>query len=143
MVGGLVGTNEGLVSFCIAEGNVIGWGEYVKAGGVVGLNLPNGQINGSKNKSIVKAEYRAGGITGWNDGTLHRNEDIWEISDSRSITSEQGTTTEKDFILPHSSTRALTDSDLWNLTAHDLRIARNEIYARYGRAFRDEELQKF
>jgi len=50
---------------------------------------------------------------------------------------------EKDYILPYSSTRELTDSDLRNLTKDELRLARNEIYARYGRVFRDEALQKY
>lgn len=136
MVGGVVGANDGLVAFCIAEGVVNGWGEYVKAGGVVGLNLHNGRINESKNRSKIFSEYSAGGIAGWNDGRLQGNEDFGEIVDSRS------TTHPNDFILPYSSTRELTDSDLRSLTAHELRIARNEIYARYGRVFRDEMLQQ-
>jgi len=48
-----------------------------------------------------------------------------------------------DYILPYSSTRRLTDSDLRSLTKDELRLARNEIYARYGRVFRDESLQKY
>ena len=45
------------------------------------------------------------------------------------------------FILPFSSSRYLTQYDLWGLNIEELRIARNEIYARHGRRFRDEELQ--
>ena len=45
------------------------------------------------------------------------------------------------FLLPFSNTRALTDNDLQNLSSEELRIARNEIYARHGRRFRDEALQ--
>ena len=45
------------------------------------------------------------------------------------------------FILPFSNTRALTESDLIELTPNELRIARNEIFARHGRRFTDEWLQ--
>jgi len=45
------------------------------------------------------------------------------------------------FILPHSGTRALTDADLNGLSAHQLMIARNEIFARHGRRFSDQSIQ--
>ena len=49
----------------------------------------------------------------------------------------------EDYVLPYSSTRELTDDDLRRLTKNELRLARNEIYARYGRVFRDQSLQKY
>ncbi|MDR3119920.1 MAG: YARHG domain-containing protein, partial [Clostridiales bacterium] len=52
-----------------------------------------------------------------------------------------GEWSDKDFILPYSNTRALTETDLSALTKEELRIARNEIYARYGRQFNDRTLQ--
>lgn len=48
-----------------------------------------------------------------------------------------------DFILPDSSTRRLSVSDLYGLTKDECRIARNEIYARHGRMFTDEYLQGY
>ena len=45
------------------------------------------------------------------------------------------------FILPLSSTLLLTEDDLAGLTSTELRIARNEIFARYGRRFIDPRLQ--
>lgn len=47
------------------------------------------------------------------------------------------------YILPDSSSRQLTASDLAGLTSEQLRIARNEIYARHGRKFNDDELQAY
>jgi YARHG domain-containing protein len=44
------------------------------------------------------------------------------------------------FILPESSSRTLTDADLKGMTVDQLRFARNEIYARKGRFFRDPGL---
>lgn len=47
------------------------------------------------------------------------------------------------FICPDSSTRYLTDADLNYLTSQELRIARNEIYARHGRRFSSSDLQAY
>lgn len=46
----------------------------------------------------------------------------------------------RDYILPNSSYRAVTDSDVANLKQFECSIARNEIFARHGYAFADEEL---
>ena len=45
-------------------------------------------------------------------------------------------------IIPDSDSRYLTEDDLKGFTAEELRIARNEIYARYGRKFNDSKLQE-
>lgn len=47
------------------------------------------------------------------------------------------------YILPQSSTEFLTEDDLRGLSAFDLKIARNEIFARHGRKFKDPELQNY
>ncbi|HMO74279.1 MAG TPA: YARHG domain-containing protein [Sphingopyxis sp.] len=44
-------------------------------------------------------------------------------------------------VIPYSSERLLTADDVAYLTAHDLRIARNEIYARKGYRFKDAGLR--
>ena len=48
-----------------------------------------------------------------------------------------------EYILPNSASEYLTKSDLKGLSAKECRLARNEIYARHGRRFQDEELQKY
>lgn len=48
-----------------------------------------------------------------------------------------------DYILPYSDSAYLTEADLTGLTPEQLRIARNEIYARHGRIFKDEELAEY
>ena len=47
-----------------------------------------------------------------------------------------------DFIFPDSNSTYLDRAELEALTPEQLRIARNEIYARLGRTFDDPELQK-
>lgn len=48
-----------------------------------------------------------------------------------------------DYILPNSSSTYLTRADLSGLTQEQLRLARNEIYARHGRKFKTKELQDY
>lgn len=48
-----------------------------------------------------------------------------------------------EFILPDSDSVYLEVSDLQGLSAEECRIARNEIYARHGRIFQDDELQAY
>ncbi len=48
-----------------------------------------------------------------------------------------------EYILANSSTELLTESDVENLSSDELRLARNEIYARHGCYFEDEELQEY
>lgn len=44
------------------------------------------------------------------------------------------------FVIPYSSTRYLTESDLRGLNAEELEIARNEIYARHGYQFQQKKM---
>lgn len=69
-----------------------------------------------------------------------------EISQIRSAFRIQSDTAKYDgyeFVFPNSSHSQLQAPDLWNLSASQLRIAKNEIYARHGRQFADEELQRY
>ncbi len=50
---------------------------------------------------------------------------------------------QKDFIIEDSSQRQLTESDLAGLSLAELRIARNEIFARHGRQFKDAMLNQW
>lgn len=49
----------------------------------------------------------------------------------------------KRYILPYSSELHLLEMDLWDLTKEEVRLGLNEIYARHGRKFKDEQLQKY
>ena len=50
---------------------------------------------------------------------------------------------DSEYILPFSNERYLTDADLDPLSEWELKLARNEIYARHGRRFKDPELQSY
>ena len=47
------------------------------------------------------------------------------------------------YIIPDSNSRYLTRNELLAMSSKDLRYARNEIYARHGRRFKDAELQAY
>ena len=47
------------------------------------------------------------------------------------------------YILPNSSYERLTEADLEGLSNDELRLARNEIVARHGRKFKDEQLNAY
>ncbi|MBM6855188.1 YARHG domain-containing protein [Mediterraneibacter glycyrrhizinilyticus] len=48
-----------------------------------------------------------------------------------------------DYVIPDSNTKLLADADIEGLSAQQLNYARNEIYARHGRMFDSDELQKY
>ena len=60
-----------------------------------------------------------------------------------STTDEDDYSTSDDYILPDSSSRIYSDDELSTLSSGELRIAKNEIYARHGRRFKDESLQSY
>lgn len=49
----------------------------------------------------------------------------------------------KDYILPDSDSKYYTKNDLKKLTQNEVRLARNEIYARRGRKFETKEIREY
>ena len=47
------------------------------------------------------------------------------------------------YVFPDSDSRVLSEAELNGLSAWELRVARNEIYARHGRTFQSSELQNY
>lgn len=82
------------------------------------------------------------------DNTLVVEEDRIENDDTLSISglyekSDNLNLNDYGFVLKESSTRAITENDLQNLGPIECKIARNEIYARHGRKFTDEQMQNY
>ena len=48
-----------------------------------------------------------------------------------------------DYIIPDSSTRLITEEDINGLNNDELCLARNEIYARKGRKFKDDDIRQY
>jgi predicted acylesterase/phospholipase RssA len=62
---------------------------------------------------------------------------------TQATTEEQAQTGEDGYVIPDSDSRYLTEADLRGFSKEQLRLARNEIYARHGRRFKDDELQSY
>jgi predicted nucleic acid-binding Zn-ribbon protein len=56
---------------------------------------------------------------------------------------ESSNLSSSDHILPASDKRVVSEEDIANLTKGQLRLARNEIYARHGYVFKSQDLQTY
>lgn len=63
--------------------------------------------------------------------------------EKKSDISEERVISDMDFLLPDSNSRTLEWTELEGMSKYELRLARNEIYARYGRKFTSKDLQKY
>lgn len=88
-------------------------------------NLNGGEIE-SKTETMISEEV-----------VLYQNED------SENDMQEKYETGGGDFLLPDSDCQYITKEDLKEFDAEQCRLARNEIYARHGRKFQDEAVQKY
>lgn len=103
------------------------------------INEYKKQIKDMKND--VTSEESSEDVDYYDDSDLSEDDydsDLDEDSDNYSDSSE-----ENEYVLPDSAKRKLKKSDLKCLSIEELRIARNEIYARHGRMFDDKKLQKY
>jgi ribosomal protein L32 len=66
-----------------------------------------------------------------------------DTDDSEVISEEEFVEDPTEFVLPESDTRAYTTDELKGLSADELFLARNEIYARHGRIFSLDWLQEY
>lgn len=95
----------------------------------------------------VNQEQNAGGNSDAND--VNRQEESSSASQSGTIvvpSSGQSASTEADaseYIFPESNSRYLTETEVRNKSKEELRLARNELFARHGRMFEDDGLAAY
>ncbi|MCR5272889.1 MAG: YARHG domain-containing protein [Lachnospiraceae bacterium] len=75
--------------------------------------------------------------------TYNHEDNIDESAVPAEGSKTSASTDDADYILPNSSTELISEADLEGFDAEQCKIARNEIYARHGRKFKDEELQAY
>lgn len=68
---------------------------------------------------------------------------LTHLDKTETTVSQQGTVQTTGYIIPDSSSRLISESELQGMSVRDLRRARNEIYARHGRTFNDDSLQSY
>lgn len=79
-----------------------------------------------------------------NSATNQQKEDVTQSSSQSSASSiDEAVNSPNGFILPESDSRYYSDSELNALTDYQLYLARNEVYARYGRGFKNQDLQEY
>ncbi len=64
-------------------------------------------------------------------------------TDTNELATQAATQAPSEYILPDSDRKYYSESELSGLTLGELRLARNELYARHGRKFEDQELQAY
>lgn len=86
----------------------------------------------------------------WSYFTLEEGKDLYEMyhndydEDSNDYSyNDEDDYSSTDYILLNSDERYIDKSELSSLGQWQLRLARNEIYARYGYSFEDEELRRY
>lgn len=83
------------------------------------------------------------------DGVYDESADTTEAPQSDSTEEEEpewdeeSEESDSEYIIPDSDTRRLTVKEVKSLSRKERRLAKNEIYARYGRLFMDSELQDY
>ena len=96
------------------------------------------------NTSVKQAENKTEDKT---DTTTESKSDSKTDSKSDSKTDNQDTapaaSTSADYVLPDSDSRYYSESELKGMSTRDLYVARNEIYARHGRGFKNADLQNY
>lgn len=105
----------------------------------------------SDSMAVYVDKYDNGGrieISLLEDGTLNILEEREDMENTLSLSGvyekpEGQDQAAYEFVLPDSDRRLVTENDLENLSPLECRIARNEIYARRGRLFADEQLQNY
>lgn len=75
-----------------------------------------------------------------NETALLSDDDLQETDDQKTETKDEE---DDEFIISDSSTRYLTNADLVVLSEWEIRIARNEIFARHGRVFKSKDLAEY
>ena len=71
------------------------------------------------------------------------SEEIEEKTNKSKNNKNEVSSGNKDYICPKSNVKKLSVKDVKKLSKADRRLAKNEIYARYGRKFNDENLQEY
>ncbi len=127
-------TAKGSISSALVTG-----GEVVKSNGKTYMSFNyNGSVQYAKVSDNTTTNFISGKpmtISAYKTSEVYNGQNVYAIT---RITHYNGT-----YIFPTSGSKILTEADLAGKTANELRLGRNEIYARHGRKFNDSSLQSY
>ena len=85
-----------------------------------------------------------------NEGRQNKAEDQFisyaehtDTDQNQQSSTDADNTSTADYVIPDSNTRYITEEDLSGLSDYEILLARNEIYARHGRIFVNEDLNSY
>lgn len=91
----------------------------------------------------VMPGYNAGDST-YDPGTAYSGDGASYGEDSSyDVETDDGGSADEDYIFPYSDSQYLTKEDLKGMSYQEVWLAKNELYARHGRMFNNEELQEY
>lgn len=144
-----IGTTKGLMSTGF---KYVVFGAF--AGAIVGALILQGVSKIFVGKTISKIDtynrviyYENEDVDDENYGEYEPNSQnidnsvIWDKSEDDPML--QDVNDAQSYMIPGSDSRYLDRAELTGLSEYDLRIARNEIYARHGRIFKDQTLSSY
>lgn len=113
---------------------------------LIGLTAWLSLGTGSKSSSEITSseEVAMGDETGYDSVEVIVNESrVIEGNVELDMQEESDTATDDEYIFPDADSEYLTASEVARLSDDELRLARNEFYARHGRIFDSEDLQDY
>lgn len=115
-------------------------GDVIKANGKTYMSFTyNGAVEYAKVSDNTTTNFVKGKpitLSGYQTDEVYNGKKVYAIT---SITNYKSGT----YIFPSSGSKLLTDADMAGKSAAQLRLGRNEIYARHGRKFNDSSLQSY
>lgn len=131
------GVSNSKISSTLAMGNDViynsGTGKYLMTF-IIGNTKYYANV--SAGSTTAQVQNKAYTITADPTQETYNGNTVYEIT---SMTGYEG----KDYLLPYSGTRLITNSDIKGMSKYDLALARNEIYARHGRKFQTAEYSAY
>lgn len=98
----------------------------------------------SANTTTSSVAWKTMTMTGYSNGETYKGVPVYTVTNlTRNSESTNTSTAVNGYILPNSSSVLVTEADLAGKSAYQLRLARNEIYARHGRKFSSATLQNY
>ena len=118
--------------------------EYVDQLNTMGLSKTAAAVY---DRDVLRVCAADSGITFLSKILLHHSyleeDKTWAYDPYAYMEFVEGEEAEDAYVLPESNEKELSADELRDLGENRLRIARNEIYARYGRSFQDEALAQY
>ncbi|MDD6436359.1 MAG: YARHG domain-containing protein [Clostridiales bacterium] len=132
--GGNTGKIIAIVLGIIILAGVIGFGGYFVASKVLGAESTDEE---SEDRDYDRSSTRRTAEKDSKDE--EKEEEQEEKAEEEHVEEEE----ESEYILPNSSSAYITEADLAGLSEWEIRVARNEVFARHGLMFKDSSLQSY